>query len=88
MFGGNLREGVSRLDDNLNQVKKLPLRRYLQCRKPDLAWPIAESRRFGRHLTAWFGVRNGDLDGELVPVDGVLFIEVFDAARQDLPLLW
>ena len=88
VFGGDLREGVSRLDDNLNQVKRLPLRRYLQCRKPDLAWPIAESLRCGRQWTVWFGVRSGDLDGEFVPVDGVLFIEVLGAARQDLPLLW
>ena len=87
MLGGDLREGVSRLNDNLNQVKRPPLRRYPKCRKPVLAWLISEHRGVDRPLTAWFGVRSDDHDGEFGPVVGVLFIEVFGVARWDLPLL-
>ena len=87
VFGGDLREGVSRLNDNLNQVKRLPLRRYPKCRKPVLAWLISEHCGVDRPLAVWFGVRSGDHDGEFGPVVGVLFIEVFGVARWDLPLL-
>ena len=88
MFSSDLREGVSRLDDDVDQVERSQLRYYLRCREPDLARLVPEHSGVDRCLADVFAVRNGDLHDVFVPVDRTLFIEVLDVSCRDLPLLW